>query len=79
MRAKMIARNETVHATRISTIHAYQDEGSIEEVMIFDNQTGFGDSQCSELNGRIVPIEEARDLIDSEHANGTRAFAPVVA
>ena len=78
VRSKMIARTETMHAQRISTIHAYQDAKDVEQVMIFDNTTGYGDDECTRLNGKIVPIDEAWLLIGEEHPNGTRAFAPVI-
>jgi len=78
IRAKMIARTETMHAQRISTIHAYQDAEDVEQVMIFDNVTGYGDEQCTALNGKVVPIDEAWLLIEEEHPGGTRSFAPVI-
>lgn len=78
IRAKMIARTETMHAQRISTIHAYQDAEDVEQVMIFDNVTGYGDEQCTALNGKVVPIDEAWELIGEEHPGGTRSFAPVI-
>lgn len=78
IRSRAIARTETLHAQRLSSLTAYRDAGNVDAIMVFDNRTGFDDEECSALDGVIVTIDEAWSLMDDEHPNGTRSFAPVV-
>lgn len=77
-RAKVIARTETMNAQRRSLLAAYKGMENVSEVMIFDNRTGFGDEECTALDGRVVSLDVAQGLAADEHPNGTRSFAPVV-
>ena len=76
VRARVIARTETLHAQRASQLATYASSGVVKEVMVFDDRIGFGDAVCSGLNGSVVSISSARTLMLSEHPNGTRSFAP---
>lgn len=78
VRARMIARTETLHAQRLSTLEAYRGAENVTAVMVFDNRTGYGDADCAALDGRIVSLTDAWQLMDAEHPAGTRAFAPVI-
>lgn len=77
-RARVIARTETLNAQRFSILSAYKDMGNVTQVMIFDNRTGFGDAECTALNGVVVSLDVAQGLMADEHPNGTRSAAPVV-
>jgi HK97 family phage portal protein len=76
IRARVIARTETLHAYRVSALTTYKT--ITKQVMVFDNQIDFNDPECSERDGRIVPFEEAERMMRDEHPNGTLNFAPVV-
>ena len=76
IRARVIARTETLHAQRASQLATYAASGIVKEVMVFDDRLGFGDAVCSGLNGSVVTISSAQTLMLSEHPNGTRSFAP---
>ena len=77
MRAKVIARTETMHAQRVSALHTYRELDPVAQVMVFDGRLGPTDEECEMLNGQVVTQEEAWALADSEHPNGTRSFAIV--
>lgn len=76
-RAEVIARTETKYAQNYSSLEAYRS-GDITDVMVFDAQLGPTDEECEAINGETVSLEEAMALMESEHPNGTRSFAPVV-
>lgn len=77
-RASVIARTETIHAQRMSTLDAYTDAKNVSRVIIFDDRLGYGDEECAALDGLEVSLSDANELAASEHPNGTRSFAPVV-
>jgi HK97 family phage portal protein len=79
IRSKVVARTETAHAQRQSQLEAYRDSGVVERVVVFDGTAGDTDLECEKLNGREVPIEEAFELTEAEHPNGTRSFSPIIA
>lgn len=74
-RALLIARTETTHAQKMAASAGYRDSG-VTEVMIMDNRLGTADlatdPECINLNGKIVSLEAANALMDTEHPNGTR-------
>ena len=74
-RARMIARTETKHAQNRSSATTYRLAG-ITEVMLIDDQLGYGDAECSARNGTTVPLQEGEDLITQEHPNGTLRLVP---
>lgn len=78
VRSRVIARTETLHAQRVSTLDSYRDSKVVDDVMVFDNRTGFDDPECTALDGAVVSIDEGYQLMNEEHPNGTRAFAPVI-
>lgn len=77
-RAHVIARTETLHAQRTSTLEAYTAAENVTAVMLFDDRIGYGDADCVERNGRVVTFAEAQEAMAEEHPNGTLSFAPVV-
>jgi hypothetical protein len=77
-RAMVVARTETKYAQNASSLEAYRSSDTISSVRIYDAQLGPTDAECEELNGQEVSFEEAEQLMESEHPNGTRSFAPVV-
>jgi hypothetical protein len=74
-RAEMIARTETMTAYNSATLDAYAVSEQVDEVEVLD---GTDDPECADMNGQTFPLDEAEGLMDDEHPNGTRAFAPVV-
>lgn len=76
VRARVIARTETLHAYRVSALTTYKTFAK--GVLLFDNQTDFNDPECSDRDGRVVSLEEAERAMLAEHPNGTLNFAPVV-
>lgn len=77
-RSRMIARTETKYAQNVSTLAAYTKSDVVRAVRAYDNQTGFGDDECTARDGREYPISEAGGLTASEHPNGTLSWGPVV-
>lgn len=77
IRAQVIARTETLHAMNVSIVERGRTTEGVEQAMILDNRTGFNDEICTALNGTIVDLERARELVNEEHPNGTRSLVPV--
>lgn len=75
IRARVIARTETLHAQRVSALRTYEQLDPTARIMVFDARLGPTDEECESLMGTEVSQDEARVLADSEHPNGTRAFA----
>ncbi len=78
IRAQVIARTETKYAQNYSSLEAYRSSETVSDILIFDAQLGPTDAECEAINGETVSLEEAQRLMESEHPNGTRSFAPVV-
>jgi HK97 family phage portal protein len=77
-RAQIIARTETKYAQNYSALEAYRSSETVTDVLVFDALLGPTDVDCEAINGETVGLEEAQVLMESEHPNGTRCFAPVV-
>lgn len=77
IRAKVIARTETAFATNIATVEAARGIAGLEQMMILDARAGATDELCEQMNGRVVTIDEARQLVADEHPNGTRQAVPI--
>ena len=77
-RANLIARTETLHAQRVSSLQTYRTSDVVTGVIAFDNQTGYDDAECIQRNGREFTFEEAEAEMASEHPLGTLNFAPNV-
>jgi len=73
IRARVIARTETRFAQSISSIEMANGMG-LERAIVLDNRIGFDDPEHIAMNGKIVSLDEARELTASEHPNGTRSF-----
>ena len=77
-RANLIARTETLHAQRVSSLQTYRTSDVVTGVIAFDNQTGYDDAECIQRNGREFTFEEAEAEMAAEHPSGTLNFAPNV-
>lgn len=77
IRAKVIARTETAFATNIATVEAARGITGVEQMMILDARAGPTDELCEQMNGRVVTIDEARQLVADEHPMGTRSVVPM--
>jgi len=75
IRSRIIARTETSHAQRTSMIEFSKASGA-RHAMILDARLGPTDEECEALDGVIVTIEEAEQLMDDEHPQGTRQMVP---
>ena len=76
IRAKVIARTETKFAQNKSSITSCQGGAGIVGMTCIDAQLGPTDEECEDLNGQDVSFEEADQLAQDEHPNGTRSFIP---
>ncbi len=76
IRARVIARTETKFAQNVSSIEASKDGAGIVGMTCIDAQLGPTDEECEDLNGQDVSFEEADQLAQDEHPNGTRSFIP---
>jgi hypothetical protein len=74
-RAQLIARTETMHAQRMSSIRMYRQSPVVKEVIAFD---GEDDEECAERNGSYMSFDEAEEAADSTHPNCVLAFGPSV-
>lgn len=77
-RAELIARTETLHAQRYSSLEVYRAADTIDAVMMHDNLTAFGDPECMGRDGQVVSFDDAETEMANEHPNGTLGFSPVV-
>jgi HK97 family phage portal protein len=78
IRAKVIARTETLHAQRYSTLSGYRDSGRVDAILIYDARLGDSDPECEARNGTTVSFDAAAEMMAEEHPNGSLAFAPVI-
>jgi hypothetical protein len=72
LRAETIARTEMRVAQNAAQLDAFKGLGG-RQVELID---GDDDPVCAARNGRIVSLEEAEQIMLSEHPNGTLTFAP---
>ncbi len=80
-RALTIARTETHHAQRFSSLQIYRENPTFTGLMIYDGMYGAprSDAVCIERYGDVVSFEEGERLMNLEHPNGTLVLAPVAA
>lgn len=71
-RADTVARTELQEAQRLSAIDRYHATGLVDRVKIID---GDYDEACARRNGKVVPIEQAPELL---HPNCTLVLTPVL-
>ena len=76
---RLIARTETRYSQNRSSMAAYHASDAVVGAKAWDNQTGYDDEDCTQRNQRIYTLEEADQLVESEHPNGTLKFAPEIA
>ena len=76
-RANLIARTETLHAQRVSSLETYRASDVVTGIVAFDNQTEYGDEECVARDGRVFTFEEAEAEMASEHPQGSLNFGPV--
>ncbi len=77
-RAQVIARTETLHAQRVSSIEVYKRTDVVQGVRAFDAQVGATDGDCEDRNGRVYTFADADVETGLEHPNGTLSWAPHV-
>jgi hypothetical protein len=61
----------------MASIQAARSMTGVEMMMIHDNRSGFNDEVCMAMDGRVVTIAEAEQLMADEHPNGTRSATPI--
>jgi SPP1 gp7 family putative phage head morphogenesis protein len=74
-RARMIARTETLHAARISSLEVYRTAPQVKEVIAFDGES---DEECAARNGSTFTFDEAEAEANGTHPNCVLAFGPVI-
>lgn len=76
-RSRRIARTETAYAANIATIERAKAAG-VTSFIVYDGLLGPGRSLLSHMarNGSIVTAEQALQMAEDEHPNGTLNFAP---
>jgi hypothetical protein len=75
-RSELIARTETTYARNVSAIAAGGQAG-FDQYLVFDARLGPTDEECEALDGTVVDAQEAAQLLEDEHPNGTRSISPV--
>lgn len=78
-RARMIARTESTFARNASMLAGAQTIDGVTHALVFDARLGPTDEVCEALDGAIVTLAEAQQLMRDEHPNGTRSFTPIPA
>ena len=73
-RSLLIARTETLHAQRLSTIESYRQSPAVKECIAFDGES---DEECSARNGETFTFEEAEAEAENTHPNCVLCFGPV--
>ena len=76
-RAQLIARTETLHGQRISSIQTYRQSDVVTGLLAFDAQLGDTDAECEARNGTVFSFEDAERETAREHSNGTLSWGPV--
>lgn len=76
-RAELIARTETLHAQRASTLELYRDSGVVTQVVAHD---GDSDPHCAARDGQRFALDDAAAemVSDTVHPNCVLAFAPAI-
>jgi len=77
-RADTIARTEVKYAQNVTSLAAYKRSKVVTGMLAFDNQTGYGDAECSARDGNVYSFADAKRMTDDEHPNGTLSWAPFV-
>lgn len=73
-RSRLIARTETLEASRQGSLLVYAESPVVEKVIAFDGVEH--DEQCIERNGEIFTIEEAMTESSNTHPSCVLAWAP---
>lgn len=74
VRARVIARTETLHAQRTSALHSYREMNPTAQVMVFDGRLPTSCEICIDLDGTVMSQDEAWELSGGQHPNCTRSF-----
>ena len=76
-RSRLIARTETKYAQNVSTI-SVAAHNNVNKFVTFDGRFGEPRSLPDHIarDGKIVSLDEAMELSEKEHPNGTLSFAP---
>ena len=79
-RARLIARTESGHLQRMSTLAMYRSSPYIENVRVRDGVFGppRSDAECIDRSGEVVPVDEAEKLAPELHPMCTVSYDPIV-
>jgi hypothetical protein len=72
-RSRLIARTETLHSARISTVQVYRSAPQVNFCVAFDGES---DEECAARNGAIFTFDEAEAEANGTHPNCVLAFGP---
>jgi hypothetical protein len=76
-RAELIARSETLHASRRSSFEVYRDADNVISLLAHDALLGDSDPECEDRDGREFTFEEAEAAMMDTHPQCTLNFSPV--
>lgn len=76
-RAELIARSETLHASRRSSFEVYRDADNVIGLLAHDALLGDSDPECEDRDGREFTFEEAEAAMMETHPQCTLNFSPV--
>lgn len=77
-RAKLIARSETLHASRVSTFQVYRSAEHVTSLIAYDALLGDTDDECIERDGQEHTFEEAEFAMVTTHPQCTLNWGPNV-
>lgn len=77
-RAKLIARSETLHASRVSTFEVYRSAEHVTSLIAYDALLGDTDDECIERDGQEHTFEEAESAMVTTHPQCTLNWGPNV-
>jgi hypothetical protein len=77
-RAKLIARSETLHASRVSTFEVYRSAEHVTSLIAYDALLGDTDDECIERDGQEYTFEEAYVEMANTHPQCTLNWGPNV-
>lgn len=76
-RAQLIARSETLNASRMTTFTVYKDADTVRGLLAHDALIG-DDPDCVERDGTEMSFEEAEAAMDETHPQCTLNWSPLV-
>lgn len=79
-RSRLIARSESLHASRLSSFEVYRDSETVTGLLAHDALLGpdASDPECIERDGKEFTYEEAEQVMMDTHPQCTLNWSPVV-